>query len=52
MYQSGRGGGIGADSVLECVGTQESLMQAIRSADNMQLNDNHADLNANETDQT
>jgi threonine dehydrogenase-like Zn-dependent dehydrogenase len=24
--------GIGADSVLECVGTQESLMQAIRSA--------------------
>src|SRR3954464_11185064 len=25
-------GGIGADSVLECVGTQESMMQAIRSA--------------------
>jgi len=25
-------GGIGADSVLECVGTQESLMQAVRSA--------------------
>lgn len=25
-------GGFGADSVLECVGTQESLMQAIRSA--------------------
>src|SRR3954467_6326082 len=24
--------GIGADSVLECVGTQESMMQAIRSA--------------------
>jgi threonine dehydrogenase-like Zn-dependent dehydrogenase len=24
-------GGIGADSVLECVGTQESMMQAIRS---------------------
>jgi threonine dehydrogenase-like Zn-dependent dehydrogenase len=23
--------GIGADSVLECVGTQESMMQAIRS---------------------
>ena len=25
-------GGIGADSVLECVGTQEAMMQAIRSA--------------------
>jgi len=25
-------GGIGADSVLECVGTQESMMQAITSA--------------------
>jgi len=25
-------GGIGADSVLECVGTEESMMQAIRSA--------------------
>jgi threonine dehydrogenase-like Zn-dependent dehydrogenase len=25
-------GGIGADSVLECVGTQESMMQAVRSA--------------------
>jgi threonine dehydrogenase-like Zn-dependent dehydrogenase len=25
-------GGVGADSVLECVGTQESMMQAIRSA--------------------
>jgi threonine dehydrogenase-like Zn-dependent dehydrogenase len=25
-------GGIGADSVLECVGTQESMMQAIRAA--------------------
>jgi threonine dehydrogenase-like Zn-dependent dehydrogenase len=25
-------GGLGADSVLECVGTQESMMQAIRSA--------------------
>jgi threonine dehydrogenase-like Zn-dependent dehydrogenase len=25
-------GGIGADSVLECVGTQDSMMQAIRSA--------------------
>ena len=25
-------GGIGADSVLECVGTQESMMQAISSA--------------------
>jgi threonine dehydrogenase-like Zn-dependent dehydrogenase len=25
-------GGIGADAVLECVGTQESMMQAIRSA--------------------
>ena len=24
-------GGVGADSVLECVGTQESMMQAIRS---------------------
>jgi len=24
--------GIGADSVLECVGTQESMMQAIRAA--------------------
>src|SRR4051812_29893955 len=24
--------GLGADSVLECVGTQESMMQAIRSA--------------------
>jgi threonine dehydrogenase-like Zn-dependent dehydrogenase len=24
-------GGIGADSVLECVGTQESMMQAVRS---------------------
>src|SRR5438270_6890237 len=24
--------GVGADSVLECVGTQESMMQAIRSA--------------------
>jgi threonine dehydrogenase-like Zn-dependent dehydrogenase len=23
--------GIGADSVLECVGTQESMMQAVRS---------------------
>jgi threonine dehydrogenase-like Zn-dependent dehydrogenase len=25
-------GGVGADAVLECVGTQESMMQAIRSA--------------------
>ena len=24
--------GVGADAVLECVGTQESMMQAIRSA--------------------